>query len=472
MRSIRTYLLTRSLGGAGVVLVAAGLAVYLAVTRALQAEFDASLVDRVQGFASILFQAGEEVAFEFSEELMPEYDLGPAPAFFELRYADGELLERSNSLGEEDLVLPEPAGREARHWTAPLPDGRTGRYVCQRIEIHHVYPEQGPDRPRAALVDVVIARGREELVAAQRAVLAQCASGCLAVMVLIGFLVRRAVDRGLAPARRLAAVVDALEVDHLPGSLDLGALPAELAPMGEKTEALVRRVGRALERERRTTADIAHELRTPVSEILTVSEVALRNGRDPESTQRALGTVRDVAWHMGRSITTLLKLAWLEMGAESFESGGVDLGEVVREILRSLAAVERERGLCVDNGVELGGRVPGDGDVLRIVASNLLSNALYHAQPRGSVHCRLERTERRWSLVVENDALDLQPEDLDALTRPFWRKERARSNRERFGLGLALSRALAEKAGMRLDFALEASTFRATLSGAVEAARV
>jgi len=59
----------------------------------------------------------------------------------------------------------------------------------------------------------------------------------------------------------------------------------------------------------------------------------------------------------------------------------------------------------------------------------------------------------------------LEPEDLSALSEPFWRKDHARSDRNRFGLGLALSHSLAAKAELTLDFALVGETFRASLGG-------
>jgi signal transduction histidine kinase len=450
------------------VLLGAGAAVCFVVIRSLDSQFDANLADRVLGFASILFQVEDRVEFEFSDQLMPEYQREKSPDYFELRFDDGRLLERSESLRGGDLLVEGEPGPAPSYWSAPLPDGRHGRYVAQLIEVHHVYPEEGPDRPNAAHVRVVIARGQEELAAAERAVLYQCGSACLVLIGMLGFLSWTAVRRGLEPANRLAATLDAIEVDSLPASLDVGELPSELEPVAETTNALIQRVDVALKRERRTTADMAHELRTPISEMLTVSEVALRNGLDVAGAKKALGTVRDVAWRMGRSLSTLLKLARLEMGAETFDRDAVDLGGIVSELLRSLSALERERELRVENLVGARAPVQGDREVLRIVVSNLLSNALYYSPTRGTVRCTFDPHDDGWRLQVENDARDLREEDLPALSEPFWRKDRARTDRDRSGLGLALSHALAEKAGMELAFELTDGKFRATLHGRVD----
>ena len=464
MRSIRSYLLSRLVGGTALVLALAGCALFLVVTRALEAEFDSNLTDRVQGFASILFQTEDQVEFEFSEQIMPDYGPGDRPAYFELRFADGRLLEGSDSLDGRPFPLAVEPSREPQHWSAPLPDGRPGRFVAQLIEVHHVYPEEGPDRPQAQVVQVVVARGIEELVTAERKVLLYCAVSFLVLIAMIATFARLAVERGLEPANRLAATLDAVQVERLPAHLDVGELPQELAPVGAKSDALIRRVDLALERERRTTADIAHELRTPISELLTVSEVALRDGQDPEGARRALATIRDVAARMGRSVSTLLELARLEMGAAKLERGPVDLGSLVGEILRSLAGTGEERGLVVASSVAPGELVEGDREVLRIVVSNLLGNALHYASPGSRVECRFERSASDWLVVIANQTEELEPADLRSLSQPFWRKDRARTDRERSGLGLALSRALADKAGLELSFELEDGTFRAILA--------
>lgn len=464
MKSIRSYLLSRLLGGTAFVLAAAGVAVYVVVTRSLERQFDRNLTDGVRSFASIVFQVGDDVEFEFSEQLMPEFGREDRPAYFELWFEDGRLLERSASLQGKDLAVAVAPKQGAVHWDAALPDGRTGRYVAELIEVHHVHPEEGPNRPQAARLLVVIARGREELVAAERALLANVLVVSVVVVLGIGFLSWRAVKRGLEPANRLAAALDRVRMDDLPKSLGAGPLPLELLPVAEKTDALIARVETALERERRTSADIAHELRNPISELLTVSEVALRDASDVAGSRRALSTVRDVAWRMGGLVSTLLKLARLEMGAETFERAEVDLGGLIRDLTRSLSSMQRERGLRFDDRIGRGEIVEGDSDVLRIVVSNLLGNAFYYAPRRSAVECRLERGAGGWKLVVENEAADLRPADLRFLSEPFWRKDRARTDRNRSGLGLALSSALAEKSGMELSFELEDGVFRAVLA--------
>lgn len=469
MRSIRGYLLTRVLAGSALVLVTAGAAAYAVLSGVLHRQFDANLDDRIQGFVSILFQVEDDVEFAFSGELMGEFERERHPAYFELWFEDGRLLERSESLGGRDLVLREPVGLEPLHWTADLPDGRRGRYAAQLLEVHHVYPEEGPGRPRAARVVVAIARGREELVAAERTLLLGCGLTVAACMGLLALLMRRTVERGLEPANRLAASLAAVRVSDLPERLELGPMPAELQPVARTADELVRRVDVALQRERRTTADIAHELRTPISEVLTASEVALRNGHDPAHTRATLGTIRDVAWGMGHTLATLLKLARLEMGEELAQRSELDLAALVEENVRRQAGAARERDIEFVVQVAPGSVVQADAEVAAIVVSNLFSNAVQHAPGPGSVAVTAASDGDGWSLRVENDAGELTEADLASLAAPFWRKHDDRGARGS-GLGLALSTALATQGGLQLVFELRGGRFLATLGPARERA--
>ena len=236
--------------------------------------------------------------------------------------------------------------------------------------------------------------------------------------------------------------------------------------MADTADDLIQRVRVALERERRTTADIAHELRTPISELLTASEVALRDVDDTRHVRRALA-------HGARR-----GLAHGPLGGHAAQAGAPrrrhrSLRARARRPLpdgrgapvHAPAAMPRSAGSRVACLIEAGEEIECDASVLRIVVSNLVSNAVHYAPEGGRVTCRLERAGGRWRMVVENDAPELTPADLACFSEPFWRKDGSRSSRQRSGLGLALSRRLAESAGLELAFELDEGVLRASLAG-------
>lgn len=470
MRSVHAFLIRRLLAGTTLILLLAVGTVYGLVSRTLARQFDGSLAHRVQAFASLLFQRQNELSFEFSGELMPEYLPGPGASYFQLWLSDGRVVERSESLealDDVDLELMDPIQSSPNFWTAPLPDGRSGRFVSQEILVHHVYPEEGPERPEAARVQVVIARGREALQAAERELLGYCALFACGVLLLIGLLARWCVRHGLSPALQLAAKLDEIQVDNLPEGLEVGELPQELLPMAQKADALIRRAVAALRRERRSSADIAHELRTPISELLTVSEVALRRPEDAAEHIAALQLVRDISQRMARAISSLLQLSNLESGGEAYDFRDLELLPMVQDELRSRVRLCAERNLGVQNELPRETPIFGDRDSIRIIVSNLIDNALHYAPEGTSIECSYRRVDRDWELCVTNPSAAFEPEELENLTQPFWRKDRARHDPNRFGLGLALSLALAERNQLALSFHYAGGHFSAHLRGSL-----
>jgi signal transduction histidine kinase len=100
---------------------------------------------------------------------------------------------------------------------------------------------------------------------------------------------------------------------------------------------------------------------------------------------------------------------------------------------------------------------------LTIVLSNLLGNAVAYAPDGSAITCGLVRGTGGCSLVVSNPASGLRDEDLDKLTEPFWRASSAREDRTHAGIGLALSRRLAERLSLTLSFTLAGGLFAARL---------
>ena len=466
--SIRAVLLSRLLASTAAVLVLAGAAVFVVVRRSLAEQFDENLHDRLKGLASLLFQQGERLSFEFSDELMPEYAGGERASFFELSFEDGRSIERSDSLQGTSIGAPESGAAWPFMWSPRLPGDRAGRAIASVVEVRHVYPEEGPDRPQAARVMIVVARGVEDLIAAERMVLLSCLATAGTLLVLLSVSTWRAVSRALKPADRLASTLRKLDVDHLPEKIEFGPLPAELQPVARTTQELVRRLDEALQRERRTTANIAHELRTPISELVTVSEVALHEDEDQLAQREAIETIRTVAWRMGRMVSSLLKLARLESEDPPAIREQVDLPELVRAVHQGLTlshnGSEPEVVLDLPPAGSLAAVVEVDPDALSIVVTNLLENALHYGSREQAVVVDLALNGNGARLRIRNHIEDLDPLDVKRFREPFWRKDRARSDQDHSGLGLALAQVVSEQSGWSIDFALEDGVVAATLS--------
>ena len=459
MRSIKSAIVTRLVWGTAALLLIGAVAFTFMARRLLTEQFDAASASKLRTFTALFEQEGRRIELDLVTEFLPEFEAGEDAEYFQVWHEDREL-GRSDSLGE--LELPRNVGTEAAPATfdLTLADGRAGRAIGAAMTVRRyertLFADPGP-----AEVAIVLARSREGLNHALAILMG--ASGIGIVVLVLGglFLGRRVADRGLEPVADLVAHVERIDDPTQARTFRAESAPVELQPIATGLNQLVERLALLLQRERRTSANIAHELRTPVSELLITAEVALRFGNADE-LRAALEEVCEVGQQMRRMIHTLLELARIESGQTMLKSEPVDLTELVESCWQPYGEQARARALLF--GIEGdGAEVTTDRSALSILVSNLLGNAAEHAPEGTRVECALAGDDGP-HLTLSNSANGLKPEDLDKLTEPFWRASEAREDRDHAGLGLALSRRLAELLDLELTFTLEGGVFRADLS--------
>jgi len=470
VRSIRRTLLWRLFGGALVLMLVGTALLYAGAGWLLTEQFDTTLRTKLATFVTLIDEEGYNIDIGFDEKSMPEYVAAAEPEYFELWLFDGQVLYRSPSLGDADL--PRSFGTEAAPlvWDLALPDGRAGRAIGAEFTIRHYEP--GTEDPGPAHVVFVLARGRGTLDRALAVLLAGTIAGILLLLGVGIFIGRSAVRRGLLPlealARHVGAVDDPLRASRFP----VETLPDELVPLAESHNQMLERIRRAFERERRTTANIAHELRTPVTELVILAETAARWADDPRSTSRKLGELREIGGQMSNLISTLLELARMESGHVPLEIEPIDLAEMVRDCWSPLSATCEAKGVTFRAPSGSGPLVRADRAALSILLANLLANAVQHAPEGDEIGCEVGNTSERGFLVLSNSANGLAAGDLDKLTEPFWRKSLARGDRTHAGLGLSLVARLAALLELELSFRVDAGVFRAEVGFPAPAGRV
>jgi two-component system heavy metal sensor histidine kinase CusS len=267
--------------------------------------------------------------------------------------------------------------------------------------------------------------------------------GAAAATGLLGWI---AASRGLAPLRAMrerAALVTAHKLDQ---RLPVDAVPAELADLAATLNEMLARLEDAFRRLSDFSSDIAHELRTPVSNLMTQTQVSLSRARDAASYRDILESNAEEFERLARMISDMLFLAKTEYGLSAdlvlAHSEPVDLAREVRDLFDFYEALADEKGVRL---VLLGdGLVHGDRLMLRRALSNLLSNALRYTPPGGAVTVTLSRTPTHCRLAVENEGETLAPEHLARLFERFYRADPSRQHAsgEGTGLGLAITQAI------------------------------
>jgi len=272
----------------------------------------------------------------------------------------------------------------------------------------------------------------------------------LGLLLLLPLIVYAGLRGGLSPLRQLTArlaVADALLVPTLTDA----RVPLELAPFTQAVDRLIERLRSALERERRFTADAAHELRHPLAALRLELDLAVRG--DDAARQAHIDRAQTALDRMHRLVGQLLLLARVEQLGELDDAGPLDLadlaGDALREVSERAAAQQVELSLATDGDT----RLHASRGLLDIVLHNLLDNALRHTPARGRIEVRVSGNAAGVRLIVDDSG-----SGFDATVRPGERFHRpAGSVGEGSGLGLSIAQAIAMLHRGRLEFGPAAS---------------
>lgn len=256
---------------------------------------------------------------------------------------------------------------------------------------------------------------------------------------LSGLLGWAAVRSGLAPLReigRAAATVTASRLDY---RLPSGSIPAELAELAETLNQMLARLEDSFRRISDFSGDLAHELRTPVSNLMTATQVVLSKPRTEEEYREALASNVEEFERLARMIADMLFLAKADHGLVVPNHETVDLAQNVRELFMFYEALAEEKGI----GLKLAGEatIIGDHLMLRRALSNLLANAIRHTHPGGCVAVQIDAPPGNSILLnVENTGDTIAPDHMPRLFDRFFRADPSRQHAgDGAGLGLAIT---------------------------------
>lgn len=280
----------------------------------------------------------------------------------------------------------------------------------------------------------------------------------LASLVVIGLAVHF-IRAGLEPLNQFSGELRQIDAESLSQRVDTEALPVELRTTGETINALLKRLEVAFERERRTTGNIAHELRTPIAELRTLTEVAQRTPGDSELANTTVAEANAIAQQMQRLVTVLLQLARTHRTGDQADIETMQLAELVDAARQPWAVKAQRKQIDLQVDVPPDVSIAADRSAIETILSNLLANAVTHCPAGG----RIAVTGSATRVAFENTNNGLTAADIPQLTEPFWRQDAARTDGTHAGLGLTLVADLCKACNYDLDLSLKDDWFRVSV---------
>ncbi|MEK7951992.1 sensor histidine kinase [Luteolibacter soli] len=270
--------------------------------------------------------------------------------------------------------------------------------------------------------------------------------------------------RALKPIDTIGRTASRIAAGNLDERIQIANTDNELDRLGHVLNDTFERLSAAIERQKRFTADASHELRTPVTIILSETQRALKREREPEQYREILANCRTAAERMRALVESLLVLARQDLPASKFDPVACDLADIATGVADLLQPLANEHSITVQREISPA-PLKGDPHSLAMVVQNLLSNALIHPPSGSTVILKTSVNEDGTVLEVSDNGPGISAEHLPRLFDRFYRADSARGQiNGHTGLGLAIAKTIVENHGGRIEVTSDkGTTFRVVL---------
>lgn len=295
---------------------------------------------------------------------------------------------------------------------------------------------QGKLRSGEKIVIVVArtASDRMELLKTHRVEIGLAALCGTLLAALLGYFIVR---RGLRPIKLIAGQASSITAHRLDTRLDITSAPQELHELVQAFNAMLDRLDASFQRLSQFSADLAHDLRTPLNNLMVQTQVALVQARSVEDYQGLLISNVEEYERLAHMVESMLFLARAEHTHVMLNKSALSMQEELQRIADYFEGLAEEAGVNI--AVEAGGRVYADAILLRRAIGNLVANAIRYTPTGATIFLKGGMTAEGATVTVGNPGPGIAAEHLPYLFNRFYRGDAARSNfATSTGLGLAI----------------------------------
>jgi two-component system, OmpR family, heavy metal sensor histidine kinase CusS len=419
---------------AATLLLSCGLGVfYWLVIRHAFAEDNAVLADKISGLSADFREHGTAI---FGEELGTSRAGEDAPYWIRLLDSEGRTVTETPGM---DRLVPSEVFPPALGPTSSLgnpKDYRTGARLFSLVAVNEESAGQ------TYTIQVAQDRSSDEQLKRR--------FGLLLGVVLAGSILASAViaitvaKRGLRPLGEMTQSLERIGPAHLNERVAPAGWPRELQPLAIAFDAMLARLEDSFTRLSQFSADLAHELRTPVANIMGEGQVAL-------TRERTLGEYREViesaiaeCERLSEIVDNLLFVARVDAARESIERKKFDGGAAVEKIAAFYRTLAEDRHVAIHCGGE--GEIYADPVLFERAVSNLVDNALRFTPDSGEIKISITIRDGHSEIAVSDNGCGIAAEHLPRVFDRFYRADPSRSAGGA-GLGLALVKSIVDLHG-------------------------
>ncbi|MCA3838563.1 heavy metal sensor histidine kinase [Burkholderia sp.] len=421
---------------AALVFALTGAYLYRSLSAELTRRDDIEISGNLNQFMQLAHASGSTAALRADPAVFHEVLLSHPGVYLGIYDAQNRpLVEHSDEAGNtlaSVIAAPHPAGGTAGPFTCAPPGIGTSRCVYARETL-----------PSGETIQVALARtatDRHSLLESYRVdIWLAAAVGAL----LVGSLGYAVASRGLRPVESLGRQTSRIEAHNLNARLDARGGPVELRELATSVNRMLDRLERAFVRLSQFSSDLAHDMRTPLANVISSSQVTLSRARTTEEYEALIDSNIEECERLQRMIENMLFLARTDNARQHLKTAELDAGSELRRLASYFQALADEAGVRID----VRGEAPviADATLFRRAVSNLASNALEHADAASTIELAVSAQGNFAVVEVTNRGVAIPPEQVERIFERFYRIDSSRHGAARnAGLGLAIVKSIME----------------------------
>jgi two-component system, OmpR family, heavy metal sensor histidine kinase CusS len=444
------FRLTAGYAAAGLLMILIATAsLYLVLVKELDRSTDLFLADKLNVVSTMLRERPDD-----EDALREEIELETAARRYEqfyIRLLDehGALLMQTPGMAEQLDLARFTSLSGSAHTTRMK--GRSGQEF--RIA-SSVVPVGSPPTQSDTIQIAIDVSQKEQLLARYRHSFWAIMLGALVIFPLVGYRVSR---HGIRPMEEMATTARHITSTNLHERILAEGYPAELAVLAETFNQMLDRLEQSFERISRFSADIAHDLRTPVNNIRGEAEVALARARSIDEYREVLGSCLEEAVRLSDLIGDLLFLARAEDPLTQLRRVPIDIGELLGSMQEYYEASASETGVSLTTALNREPIVAElDRTLIQRAVGNLIANAVSHTPAGGAVVLGAESELSGVKIEVSDTGIGIPPEAVPRVFDRFYRVDSSRSQHSGgTGLGLSIVQSIMSLHGGKAEISSE-----------------
>ncbi|WP_175714395.1 heavy metal sensor histidine kinase [Burkholderia ambifaria] len=422
---------------AALVFALTGAYLYRSLSAELTRRDDIEIAGKLNQFLQLARSSGSTAALRADPAVFHEVLLSHPGVYLGIYdAANRPLVEHTDEAGNRlasVIARPRPADAAAASpFTCAPPGIGTSRCVRALATL-----------PSGETIQVALARtatDRQSLLESYRVdIWLAAALGAL----LVGALGYAVASRGLRPVESLGRQTSRIEAHNLNARLDARGGPVELHELATSVNRMLDRLERAFVRLSQFSSDLAHDMRTPLANVISSSQVTLSRARTTEEYEALIDSNIEECERLQRMIENMLFLARTDNARQHLKTVELDAGAELRRLASYFQALADEAG--VQLAVQGEAAVVADATLFRRAVSNLASNALEHAQAGSTIELTVSTRPGYAVVEVTNRGAAIPPEQMERIFERFYRIDSSRHGAARnAGLGLAIVKSIIE----------------------------